>query len=155
MSYEGTISKEFSTETGHRLPLHEGKCRSLHGHRYIWKVTLAQVNGTDLDNCGRLLDFGEIKKVIGGWLDAYWDHAFIAQGSDRMLPSMQEDAAEGGTKLYVVDFPPSIENLTRELFQVSNRLFAPIYKGAIRVVHVNGYETATSSADYPHALGML
>ena len=51
------IAKEFRWEMGHRLPLHDGACRNLHGHTYKAVVTLS---APTLNHYDFLVDFKEI-----------------------------------------------------------------------------------------------
>ena len=54
----------------HRLNGYEGKCSRLHGH--TWQVEVA-VSGNKTNNIGMLVDFKDIKAVLGGIL-AEFDH---------------------------------------------------------------------------------
>ena len=50
------ISKEFRWEMGHRLQLHKGLCKNLHGHSYKMEVELT---GDVLEN-GMVLDYYDL-----------------------------------------------------------------------------------------------
>lgn len=72
-----TIGKSYRFEAAHKLPLHDGKCRNLHGHSYKVEIMLI---GDELiqegPKTGMLLDFGQIdaqmQKVV-----AYLDHTYL------------------------------------------------------------------------------
>ena len=132
------ITKRIEIDAGHRLLKHEGKCRNAHGHRYAFEIT---VEAPALDGCGRVVDFGVIKARAGGWLDDTYDHGFIVQEGDPLLAPL---LASGG-KVVVVDAPPSIENFVRWVF---NGAAIALDGTGVTVVHVRGYETPTSWADY-------
>lgn len=132
-----TITRRLEIDAGHRLLAHESKCRNAHGHRYAFEVT---VSGAALDDCGRLIDFGAVKQLVAGWLDAEWDHGFLAQAGDPLIEPMRAL----GLKLVVLDVPPSIEHLTAIVLARSAPLLAP---DGLRVVRVRGYETPNCWAD--------
>jgi len=77
-----SITRRFEFDAGHRVLGHEGKCRWLHGHRYVAEVTLI---ADQLDKIGRVLDFSEVKDLVGNWIDGNWDHNFILHPADPLL----------------------------------------------------------------------
>jgi len=109
---------------------HEGKCRHLHGHRYVFDFTCEGVK----DNVGRIIDFGKVKEIVGGWLDTNLDHGFIAQKGDSIVKYLEET----GGKLYLVDFSPTAENLAEHVLGKARELLGPL---GITVVHLRVYET--------------
>ena len=75
-----TVSREIEFCYGHRLLRYEGKCRHLHGHN----GRLTVVFETDgLDGRGMVLDFSDIKRLVGGWIDAHLDHRMILHAATR------------------------------------------------------------------------
>jgi 6-pyruvoyl tetrahydropterin synthase/QueD family protein len=78
-----TISLAFKTATAHRLLKHEGKCKNLHGHTYEITITLSpKLSHCPLDGQGMVIDFGEVKKTFGAWLDQHLDHAVVLWEED-------------------------------------------------------------------------
>ena len=73
MEYE--LVKTFRFEAAHSLPnVPEGhKCRRLHGHSYRIDV---HISGQPDPETGWIVDFGEIKRVVGGILDEL-DHRHL------------------------------------------------------------------------------
>lgn len=65
------VEGEFSA--AHQLRGYQGKCEQLHGHNWRVRVALA---GKQLDECGMLIDFGEVKAFLAETLDAL-DHRFL------------------------------------------------------------------------------
>ena len=61
------VTRELRFCYGHRLLAYDGKCRYLHGHNGRALITLATA---DLDRLGMVVDFSEIKRVVGGWIDS-------------------------------------------------------------------------------------
>lgn len=135
-----TIIQRIEIDAGHRLLKHEGKCRNVHGHRYVFEVTL-QASG--LDEVGRVVDFGDVKRIIGGWLDENWDHGFIYQEGDPIGPFL----LAAGSKAYSVPFAPTAEMLSRYFFEhVCRGELAAKLPAGVRVVLVRLYETPNASA---------
>jgi len=132
------ITRRLEIDAGHRLMRHESKCRNLHGHRYVFDVT---VKGPDLDESGRVIDFGVLKELVGGWLNDTFDHGFIVQEGDPLIPML----GDLDNKTAVLNCAPSIENLVKVVFDHATDLMSP---HGISVVHVRGYETPACWADY-------
>lgn len=153
------ITRKLEFDAGHRVLGHGGKCRHIHGHRYVAEIS---VRARELNDLGMVIDFSCIKELVGGWIDEYWDHNFICHPKDPLLdmdgvygtePPFRE--VFGGKKPYVMSLPhdmpekfanPTAENMVRELFNVADILLS---KEGVEVVHVRLYETPNSWADYP------
>ncbi len=128
-----TISKSLEIDVGHRLMGHEGKCRNAHGHRYQFIV---ECHAAKLDDVGRVIDFGVIKKELGSWLDDKWDHGFIYQEGDPIGSFLGND----GQKVYELTTPPTVENISMEFLRIARFLMA---KHNIGVKSITVYETPT------------
>jgi 6-pyruvoyltetrahydropterin/6-carboxytetrahydropterin synthase len=97
--YEVKIISDFAA--AHNLRNFRGKCEALHGHN--WKVEVV-LRGTELNESGVLIDFGEVKQVTRELL-AGVDHLYLND-----LPFFKEHN-------------PSSENIARYLFdQLADRL---------------------------------
>jgi len=59
--YYLTIKEHF--DAAHFLRNYQGKCANMHGHRWVCHVT---VKGNEVDECGMVIDFGEIKALVRG-----------------------------------------------------------------------------------------
>lgn len=166
-----TITRKLEFDSGHRVLGHEGKCRYLHGHRYVAEVT---VHAPGLDELGRVVDFGVIKEVVGGWINDNWDHNMILHPDDPLATVwsgkktilgtqlFEGQIAElfGGKQPYIMpsDKNPTAENLAKELFlqaadllsfeNVEKSSSAQIYTG-LKVIGIRLWETPNSFADYP------
>lgn len=95
---------------GHRVLGHEGKCSAPHGHQYEIEI---EARAEQLDDIGRVIDFSVLKREIGGWIDQYWDHAFLVYEKDDEL----FDSLSGikGAKLFACPFNPTAENIAQYL----------------------------------------
>lgn len=135
------VSKELGFDAGHRLLNHEGKCRHMHGHRYTAEVHVQTDHG--LDAVGRVVDFGVIKRVVGGWIDEELDHGYIAQRGD----AAGELAEREGLKVFWMHDPPTAENLAELIANTAAALLREA-EPRVRVVKVVLWETPTSAAFY-------
>ena len=105
---------EVSFDAAHRLLDYDGKCASPHGHTYRAEVFVGR---TELDDLGLAIDFGDIKRPLKEWLDAHWDHAFLANDQDHALICALRSIPE--SKLYCFpDLNPSAEVMAQTLFCV-------------------------------------
>lgn len=127
------ISRKFSFDSMHRVMRHESKCRNLHGHRYDVYVNFFRV---DLDSVGRVWDFGEIKEVLGEWIDTHLDHNAILNDEDSALIDFIEGDSEHYKKPYIMVGNPTAENLASHLMDI----FQPMCKG-YKITSITVYET--------------
>lgn len=67
------IVKEFTFDSAHFLPWHEGKCKNLHGHTYKMQVG---VKGK-LNPNGIIMDFGDLKNIVNSVVIEKHDHKYL------------------------------------------------------------------------------
>ena len=103
------VTKEIRFCYGHRLLNYDGKCRYLHGHNGRAVITLA---AEKLDALGMVVDFSQIKRVVGAWIDANLDHRMILHKDDPVLPTLQQQ----GEPVFLVDMNPTAENIARLIY---------------------------------------
>ena len=128
------VTRQIDFCYGHRLLNYQGKCRHLHGHNGRAVLTLA---GTELDERGMLLDFGEMKRIVQRWIDDEWDHRMILRRDDPAVAAL----TELGEPLVLIDVNPTAENLARLIFEYARQRGLP-------VVEVRLWETPKCSASY-------
>lgn len=141
-----SITRRIQFCAGHRVPLHESKCRHLHGHNY---VALIHASAESLDQAGRVIDFGVLKEIVGGWIDQFWDHGFIVQQNDEATLQALfrfDDIDRVGQKIYRMQSPPTAECMAQELFEVCQIL---LKETGVVVDGVTLYETENCYAQYP------
>ena len=134
-----TCTRKLEFDAAHRLINHATKCANLHGHRYVVEVSCSS---SKLDNVGRVIDFGEIKEVFGGWVDKNLDHTTILNRQDENLIGVISSINK--KPVYVVDFEPSAEYLAVHLLQIADGLLQPF---GVKVNHLRLYETPNGWAD--------
>jgi 6-pyruvoyltetrahydropterin/6-carboxytetrahydropterin synthase len=139
-----TCTRRIEWDSAHRVLRHESKCATLHGHRYAALITCA---APALDVVGRVVDFGLIREVVGGWVDLTWDHTTIVGSEDDVLGRFCEEERRtmGHRQPYVIRGEPTAENIALELLALSQSLLDAV-KSGITVMEVTVYETPNCSA---------
>jgi 6-pyruvoyltetrahydropterin/6-carboxytetrahydropterin synthase len=141
-----TVTLEVSFSAGHRLLGHKGKCRHLHGHNYTAVITAARKDGW-VDEMGMVVDFGDLKEVAKGWIDANWDHNMVLNEKDKLAELAKSELALteifGGKPPFMMQWNPTAENMARILCLA-------LYKkdAEYRILSVEIRETPTCSASY-------
>lgn len=135
-----TVTRKLEFDAAHRILKHESKCKNLHGHRYVLEATF---NANELDNLGRVIDFGVVKEVLGAWIDEHLDHNTILSIKDKNLGEQIEK--ETGQKIYYLDENPTAENIALHLLhEICPKIFA---NHAVKCVAIKLYETPNCSVD--------
>src|SRR5437764_2630919 len=86
------VTREIRFCYGHRLLRYDGKCRHLHGHNGTAVIALA---GDRLDDRGMVVDFSDLKRVVGGWIDATLDHTMLLHKDGPVLPDLRRPGERG------------------------------------------------------------
>jgi 6-pyruvoyltetrahydropterin/6-carboxytetrahydropterin synthase len=138
-----SITKEIQFDAGHRVPLHESKCKNPHGHRYR---VVAEVEGelqAEGSSTDMVLDFGDLKTIMQTLIHDKYDHSFIVWTGDSLWSTLQAwKESNSFAKIVPVDFHPTAEQLANHFFQiVSSNLF-----GDLKLKSLTVWETPTSSA---------
>ena len=119
--YELKIITRFAA--AHQLQMVAKQCENLHGHN--WKIEVC-VAGKELNHAGVIIDFGELKALLGKIIDSL-DHKYL-----------NELEILGG-------LPPSSENVARYIAQaLDGELSAP----GVRVKSVTAWESDDACATY-------
>jgi len=140
-----TITLRVEWDMGHRLPNHEGKCRRLHGHRYVAEVDVSGELTEEGSEQGMVMDFGHLKILLKTILDdpeTGWDHRTLLWNQDiEMIALLGPDAADYGV-LYV-PFVPTAENIAEAMFT----MLEPAMPSGVLVTRVRIYETTNGWAE--------
>lgn len=135
-----TVTRIFEFDAAHRVMNEKVKCFNLHGHRFKVEATFEYAATGSL---GYAIDFKEIKRIAGAWIDEHLDHACILNPQDYELIEFCEDKK---WRLYIMgmgysgDINPSAENLAAELFYIIRRFFND-GKSGVTLVKLRLYET--------------
>ena len=100
-----TIATNFSA--AHRLPDHEGKCFRLHGHTYGLEVTVAGVPQQSGPASGMIMDFAELRRLVGEIIVERLDHQLLNE---------------------ILDFVPTVEAVASWIFSSLREAGVPVAK---------------------------
>lgn len=126
--------RRLKLDAGHRVHLHESKCRNAHGHQYIVYI---HATADQLDSIGRIIDFSVLKELIGGWLDEFWDHGFLVWDQDtEMIKAL---GMIDGQKTYKLPYNPTAENMA--CFLLTEICPAVLKTTGVTVTKVEVWET--------------
>jgi 6-pyruvoyltetrahydropterin/6-carboxytetrahydropterin synthase len=135
MGYEVTLRVDL--DAGHRLQKHKGKCRNVHGHHYVFEVT---VGAETLTEEGFVMDFGDLKSTLKELMEKL-DHAFLYEKGDPIGQFIKGQ----GLKVVELDFAPTAENLAKYVYDF---LRGALTTHPLKIIRVVCYETPTASATY-------
>ncbi len=129
-----SVTKRIEFCYGHRLLDYEGMCKHPHGHNAVADL---EIQADALDARNMVADFGDIKRIVKGWVDREIDHRMILRHDDPLVQSLRAL----GEPVYLLDSNPTVERIAQLLFDVSRQQGLP-------VVRVTVWETPSSWATY-------
>ena len=103
---------------GHRLLDYEGVCQHPHGHNAIAEI---EVRTDELDSRNMVCDFGDIKRIVKGWIDRELDHKMLLRHDDPLVKPLQLL----GEPVFLLDSNPTVERLARLIFEYTSRAGLP------------------------------
>lgn len=139
-----TCTRQLEFDAGHRVHLHESKCRNAHGHRYRILLEATATEAADpLDPLGRVIDFSALKELIGAYIDVHLDHGFLVFDHDQeMLAALLKIE---GQKIYTMPYNPTAENIAYHFLHV---ICPGMLKGTcVRITKVTVFETPNCFAE--------
>ena len=119
---------------GHRLLDYDGICKHPHGHNAVAEI---EIRTSALDKRSMVYDFGDVKRIVKGWIDQEIDHKMILREDDPLV----EPLRQLGEPVFLVESNPTVERIARLIFENVQNVGLP-------VVRVKVWETPTSSATY-------
>lgn len=139
------VTKEFSFEMAHALYGYDGACREIHGHSYRLFVTIRGIPSVREDDpkYGMVLDFGELKKIVGHLIVDRYDHALVMRltpENSGLIDAMRRQFH----RIEAVDYQPTCENMVARFAE----MIGPELPAGIELYSVRLYETATSFAEW-------
>ncbi len=145
-----TVTKIFRFEAAHYLPLHEGKCKNLHGHSYVLEIEVIrkQSSGSlhliveglkelplELKDC-MVVDFGDIKRIVTHNIIDYLDHKTLNH-----LDSLTIDGC------FFPHLNPTAEMIATWIFFVLDSRMDKDGLSLCKIKRVRLWETVTSYAE--------
>lgn len=142
------ITKEFTFDSAHMLPNHEGKCRNLHGHTYKLQITITSRGIVSQGpEEGMLIDFGNLSRIIKESVVEPWDHAFLCNttSNNAFEKELEDLCLRYKKKIVLLDYEPTAELMVLKIRDILQKAMAPtrVYPSRIRL-----YETPTSYAEW-------
>ena len=132
-----TCSANITFEAAHRIFGHKGRCECLHGHRYVCNFTFTSAK---LNSLGMVIDFAEIRNILGQWIKDNLDHNVLLYKDDAKLIKAIEQST--GQKIYVLKVNPTVENIASHFLEdICPKLF---HKHNVRCISVDIEESATN-----------
>ena len=129
-----SVTKRIEFCYGHRLLDYDGICKHPHGHNAVAEI---EVRTDALDTRNMVADFGDIKRVVKGWIDRALDHQMILRRDDPLVAPLQAL----GEPIFLVDSNPTVELIACLIYDYSR-------EQGFDVVQVRVWETPTSWATY-------
>lgn len=127
-------TRRIEFDAGHRLINHQGKCKMLHGHRYALEASFKADN---LDDLGRVIDFGVVREILGSWINDNLDHNTILSIADKKLA--EEITKATNQKIYFLNCNPTAENIASHIL---NEICPQLFKNyQVECVAIKLYET--------------
>jgi 6-pyruvoyltetrahydropterin/6-carboxytetrahydropterin synthase len=128
------VTKRIEFCYGHRLMDYDGMCRHPHGHNAVAEI---EIQTGSLDKRNMVADFGDIKRLVKGWIDRELDHRMILRRDDPLVKALETL----GEPMYLVESNPTVERIARLVFDISREQGLP-------VTRVTVWETPSSWATY-------
>jgi 6-pyruvoyltetrahydropterin/6-carboxytetrahydropterin synthase len=129
-----SVTKRIEFCYGHRLLDYDGICQHPHGHNAVAEI---EVSSAELDTRNMVCDFGDIKRIVKGWIDKELDHKMLLRHDDPLVKPLQQL----GEPIFLLDSNPTVERLARLIYEFTSQQGFP-------VVRVTVWETPTSFAEY-------
>ena len=128
------VTKRIDFCYGHRLLDYDGVCKHPHGHNALAEI---EVRTDTLDERNMVADFGDIKRLVKGWIDRELDHKMILRHDDPLVAPLQSL----GEPIYLLESNPTVERIAKLIFDEGVTL-------GLNIVKVTVWETPTSCATY-------
>lgn len=129
-----SVTKRIEFCYGHRLLDYHGICKHPHGHNALVEI---DVQADSLDARNMVVDFGDIKRIVKGWIDRELDHRMILRQDDPLVAALRSL----DEPVYLLDSNPTAERIAKLIFDVSR-------EHGLSVSRVTLWETPTSWATY-------
>ena len=129
-----SVTKRIEFCYGHRLMDYNGVCQHPHGHNAVVEI---HIEAATLDGRNMVADFGDIKRIVKGWIDQELDHKMILRNDDPLVAALQKM----GEPVYLLDSNPTAERIAQLIYDKSREHGLPVSR-------VTVWETPTSWATY-------
>ena len=133
-----TVGVRHGFEAGHRLPQLGGKCTNLHGHS--WRVEVIFASTRPVGHTGVLVEFGQLKAGLRGWIDRELDHGLMLGAGDALT-----DVLAGQGKVFRFGIDPAVGEST-DAEALAAGLYWPTVENVATLLSRVGYQLAGAIA---------
>jgi len=100
------------------------KCSHLHGHSAKVRIVMQTPK---LNRRGMVVDFYDIKRTIGDWIDRTLDHKMILNSMDPLAPILKK----AGEPVILFKGNPTAEAIAEWIFREARRMKLPVVEVAL------------------------
>lgn len=138
------VTKRFHFEMAHALHEYDGLCRNIHGHSYNLEITISGNVFRSLGHPkdGMVMDFHELKMLVKAHITEKLDHALMV--NSLIDPHQLEALMTTTSRIIVVDFQPTTENILQYIADTLN----PLFPAGVSLYSIRLFETVTSFAEW-------
>ncbi|MDR2650951.1 MAG: 6-carboxytetrahydropterin synthase [Prevotellaceae bacterium] len=136
------VTKEFRFEMAHSLTGYDGKCKYIHGHSYVLKITVSGQPNSDENNpkLGMVIDFNDLKKIVDDNIIERFDHSLVLSRKAQLAADLKHEYQ----KVEIVDYQPTCENLIIHFVKILKQVLPQ----NVSLHHLQLSETATTCAEW-------
>ncbi|MCM1157303.1 MAG: 6-carboxytetrahydropterin synthase QueD [Bacteroidales bacterium] len=135
-----TLQTSANFDSAHFLKGYEGKCRNIHGHRWLIEATVAAEQlEKDGQNRGMVVDFKTLREDLNRLAEEL-DHSLVIE-EESIREKTKEALLEEGFRIVEVPFRPTAENLAKYFYD-------ELEEREYQVILVKVYETPNNCAGY-------
>lgn len=141
------VTKTIEIDMAHRVPNHNGKCQTPHGHRYKIEIGVEgkKIQDAGSSSEGMVIDYSDLKEVLIEVIDQPYDHSGVFYDRDPKIAAIKDFYDQSPKQPIFVPFIPTAENLAQWWFV----LLEPKLKDRrVQLIFVKVWETPTSTATY-------
>ena len=142
------IKSEVSFDAAHFLPDHQGKCKNLHGHRYIVSYCVSsQKLAADGSEAGMTADFTDLKRIMKE-ITGNFDHKLLIDTSSEKSRNFAGVCEDMGFETVSFNHPTTAEHLAETIYLLYEEALKKQYKGRVMLEYIEVGETPANRAGY-------
>ena len=136
------VTRQFYTETAHRLLNYNGHCSNIHGHSYRWLLTFEG----EIKEDGFVIDFKKLKD-FQQLIESTFDHALVLYKKDPLISVLE--LAEEELRIIRFDKQPTVENMAEYAKEVINLALSldENCKKLLQLVRIEIFETVNCNVE--------
>lgn len=136
------VTKEFRFEMAHALNNYDGKCRYIHGHSYLLKITVSgqPICDENSPKLGMVIDFSDLKTIVTNNIIERFDHALVLNSNAKLANELKHEYQ----KVEIVDYQPTCENIILHFVEI----LKPLLPKNVALHSLQLSETATTCTEW-------